>query len=141
MLRDKTGLRGIRELRMSKPDFARTQALKIHMGPGASYVLKLFWTRWHAQLTLQSVPSSILHKSIAGRYRPVSYPDGPYRPAIDLCRMLTGSWIFQLKYVQGQSLLLIRDCIFTNTKTIPRNYTLKHTLCHFSSGFIILIAY
>ena len=22
-------------------------------------------------------PASILHKSIAGRYRPVSYPDGP----------------------------------------------------------------
>ena len=30
---------------------------------------------------------SILHKSIADRYRPVSYPQ---RPAIDLCRMLTG---------------------------------------------------
>ena len=24
-----------------------------------------------------SVPASILYKSIAGRYRPVSYPDGP----------------------------------------------------------------
>ena len=26
---------------------------------------------------LEYVPASILYKSIAGRYRPVSYPDGP----------------------------------------------------------------
>ena len=31
--------------------------------------------------------ASILYKSTAGRYRPVSYPDGL---SIDLCRMLTG---------------------------------------------------
>ena len=31
-----------------------------------------------------SNPASILYKSIAGRYRPVSYPDGPITAAIDL---------------------------------------------------------
>ena len=28
-------------------------------------------------LIIYKTPASILHKSIAGRYRPVSYPDGP----------------------------------------------------------------
>ena len=42
-------------------------------------------------------PASILHKSTAGRYRHVSYPDGPIRPAIDLCRMLTGTYVFVTK--------------------------------------------
>ena len=28
-------------------------------------------------LKLQVYPANILHKSTAGRYRPVSYPDGP----------------------------------------------------------------
>ena len=37
-----------------------------------------------------NIPVSILYKSIAGRYRPVSYPDGPIRPAIDLKSMLAG---------------------------------------------------
>ena len=31
-------------------------------------ILNKFWILY---------PASILHKSIAGRYRPVSYPDGP----------------------------------------------------------------
>ena len=37
-----------------------------------------------------SVPASILRKSTSGRHRPVSYPDGPMTPDIDLRRMLTG---------------------------------------------------
>ena len=32
--------------------------------------------------------ASTLYKSIAGRDQPVNHPDGPIRPAIDLCRML-----------------------------------------------------
>ena len=35
-------------------------------------------------------PPSILRKSTSGRHRPVSYPDGPMTPDIDLRRMLTG---------------------------------------------------
>ena len=29
------------------------------------------------KLTIRPYPASMLYKSIAGRYRPVSYPDGP----------------------------------------------------------------
>ena len=35
-------------------------------------------------------PASILYKSTAGRYRPVSFPDGPITAPKDLCRLLTG---------------------------------------------------
>ena len=45
------------------------------------YEVPFMWCRF---------PASILYKSTAGRYRPVSYPDGPKTAAIDLCRMLTG---------------------------------------------------
>ena len=38
-------------------------------------------------------PASILHKSTADCYRPVSYPDGPITAAIDLCKMLTGPYL------------------------------------------------
>ena len=34
-------------------------------------------------------PASIMHKSIADRYRPVSYPDGPISARYRVCRMLT----------------------------------------------------
>ena len=34
-------------------------------------------------------PASILRKSISGRRRPVSYPDGPMTADIDLHRILT----------------------------------------------------
>ena len=37
-----------------------------------------------------SDPASILYKSTAGRYRPISYPDGPITARyIELCKMLT----------------------------------------------------
>ena len=38
-------------------------------------------------MVFYNIPASIVYKSTTGRYRPVSYPDGP---SIDLCRMLTG---------------------------------------------------
>ena len=36
-------------------------------------------------------PASILYKSIAGRYRPVSYPDGPITARYRFIKMLTGN--------------------------------------------------
>ena len=36
-----------------------------------------------------TVPASILYKSISDRYRPVSYPDGPITARYRLCRMFT----------------------------------------------------
>ena len=44
-----------------------------------------------ARISDKSVPVRLLHKSTAGRYRPVRVADGPIRPAIDLCRMLAGN--------------------------------------------------
>ena len=43
-------------------------------GPSSSmrvFVMHVMIIPWHMN------PASILYKSIAGRYRPVSYPDGP----------------------------------------------------------------
>ena len=39
-------------------------------------------------------PASILYKSTSGRYRAVSYPDVPITATIDLCRILTGRFLF-----------------------------------------------
>ena len=48
---------------------------------------------------LSDIPASIIYNSRAGRYRPVSFPDGPITTAIDLCRMLTGIPIFHVHNV------------------------------------------
>ena len=42
------------------------------------YHIKEIYNIYHYQTTYKyDIPASILYKSIAGRYRPVSYPDGP----------------------------------------------------------------
>ena len=41
---------------------------------GNSIIVKVFL---HLELSGVVNPASILYKSIAGRYRPVNYPDGP----------------------------------------------------------------
>ena len=41
-----------------------------------SYQIEVFLNRTRTRMTTK-IPVSILYNSIAGRYRPVSYPDGP----------------------------------------------------------------
>ena len=54
---------------------------------GATQAFRLM-LRIEDQITL--IPASILYKSIAGRYRPVSYPDGPITARYRFIKILTG---------------------------------------------------
>ena len=47
------------------------------LGSSKTLIRVLFILLWHWGYSLKGFLASILYKSIAGRYRPVSYPDGP----------------------------------------------------------------
>ena len=77
----------------SSPSFVNSEKVCFVIVAFPSYLHLYFWSGFihvyrsravtdntrgqNSYLTCRLVPASILYKSIAGRYRPVSYPDGP----------------------------------------------------------------
>ena len=69
-------------------------------------------------LTIENAyPASILRKSISGRHRPVSYPDGPMTPDIDLRRMLTG-----YVYINNIYRTLLRNIEMSHMSLCPNQH-------------------
>ena len=55
-------------------------------------------------------PVSILHKSTAGRYRPVRVADGPITAPVDLCRMLAGDFLIKCHVYKAIFICKSRVC-------------------------------
>ena len=70
---------------------------------------KMFSSQYHENESMCS--ASILHKSIAGRHRPVSYPDGPISARYRFIRMLTG-WLLAAGSFYVLSCSLFSSCVW-----------------------------
>ena len=83
-----------------------------------------------------SFPASILYKSIAGRYRPVNYPDGPitarYRFIKNACWVVSKGKLFDVYCV-------VRTCYQgTFYKSTPPVYSLHGVGQSFNNWFFVL---
>ena len=67
-------------------------------------------------LTRIHLPVSILYKSIAGRYRPVSYPDGPITARYRFIKNLAGSPVSGQRMdwlIRAFTIRMCSDCTFS----------------------------
>ena len=87
-------------------------------------------------------PASILYKSIAGRYRPVSYPDGPitaryrsiknaYWVVADIIESSSNLGILSLYTIDENRIPLETDRGMLHIFIIPHNETHSNRVCYF----------